>query len=159
VLSQLTKNTHVDEFIMKFLKTWWFGTHEQFDVSLGLYSFVSIQRDSRVMLCYAMTISGIQTHYLRWTPVSTIHPLTAFKLYALQWYFHDNQGMPSHWSIVDGWTHPDSRGQTTGSVSLILQEIAPMSSPAFKSIYGSAVYLFRYTAFPPECFTTRKQNW
>jgi hypothetical protein len=94
-----------------------------------------------------MTISGIQNHYLRCPPV-TIHPLKgplvlpseesgAFKLYALQWSFHDNHSKPSHWSI-----HPDHW------VSVARQEIAPMSSPALKFIYGPVVYLFGYTIFP-----------
>jgi hypothetical protein len=51
--------------------------------------------------------------------------------------------MPSHWSIFD-----DSWGQNTGSVSLSRQKIVPMSSPALKFIYGSAVYLFGYTTCP-----------
>jgi hypothetical protein len=88
------------------------------------------------MLCYAMTISGIQTHYLRCSPVSTINrlkglvllpeELDAFKLYACR--------------LID-----QSRGRP---VSLSRQEIVPMSSPALKSIYESAVYLFGYTTFP-----------
>jgi hypothetical protein len=104
-----------------------------------------------------MTISGIQTHYLRCLPVSTIHPLKgplvlpqeesgAFKLNALQWSFHNNHSLSSHWSIIDG--HTLTLGRTTGSVSLIRQEIVPMSSPALKSIYGPVVYLFGYITLP-----------
>jgi hypothetical protein len=59
------------------------------------------------MLCYAMTILGIQTHFLRCPPVNTIPPLKgplvippeesgAFRLYALQWSIQDNHSMPSH---------------------------------------------------------------
>jgi hypothetical protein len=109
------------------------------------------------MLCYAMTISWIKTHYLRCPPVSTIHPLKgplvlppeesgAFRLDALQWSFLPRQSQHAVSLINRWWAHPVSR--TTGLVSLSRQEIVPMSSPALKSIYGSVVYLFGYTTFP-----------
>jgi hypothetical protein len=95
------------------------------------------------MLCYAMTISGIQTHYLRCPPVSTIHPLKGPLVL-----FQKKLALSSYTLSSGPSTTITSCRLTDQSLMDTPKIIVPVSSPALKSIYGPVVYLFGYSTFP-----------